>query len=274
MSDDAVRYSDSDGRDGERVSIAVWGMLTGNALATLEEIQPMRPTHPELTHFVNRLMRCMDTRIDIELAPAEVRRRLDDHKTYVVIHGDHVARFRPHTIADPVRAIGAAAQQRKSRWRGPRASDETSHALAARDPDGRLRRGGLEPVREGLGDSFFRRRLMVASLGNAGPRCKSPKHSLWIGHRARVVHACCAGAGSTGSRRIAEGLRQQIGAARDRRLRASSQRFQRPDVGVESGGALRMASFKTRARLIRGRTGVGSGNEAGLKEMATRTSAE
>jgi len=106
LSDDAIRYIDSDGRDGEGVSIAVWGMLTGNALATLEEIQPMRPTHPELTHFVNRLMRCMDTRIDIELPPAEVRRRLDDHKTYVVIHRDHVARFRPHTIADRVRAIG------------------------------------------------------------------------------------------------------------------------------------------------------------------------
>ena len=108
LTDDAIRYMDSEGKDPMGVGLGSWIFLTGNALATLEEIQPMRPTHPELTHFVNRLMRCMDTKVDIERPPAEVRERLEDHKTYVVIHRDHVARFCPRTVAERLGAL----------WRG------------------------------------------------------------------------------------------------------------------------------------------------------------
>ena len=105
LSDDAMRYLQTDGKDGMGVSPAVWIMLTRNALSTLEEIQPMRPTHPELTHFVNRLIRCMTISIELDLPAQDTYRKLDDFKTYVVIHRDHVLRFRPNTIADHLRKL-------------------------------------------------------------------------------------------------------------------------------------------------------------------------
>lgn len=105
VTDDAIRYIDTDGREGEGVAFAVWSMLAGNALATLEEIQPMRPTHPELTHFVNRLMRCMAMKVEAGETVQKTRSRLDDFKAYVVAHRSHVSRFRPRTLGDRLRAL-------------------------------------------------------------------------------------------------------------------------------------------------------------------------
>lgn len=121
LTDDAIRHIDTEGREGEGVSFAVWTMLAGNALATLEEIQPMRPTHPELTHFVNRLIRCMAMKVEAAGTDAETRRRLEDFKEYVVIHRDHVARFRPLSLGDRVRAV----------MRKPRAIDAPASRVTA-----------------------------------------------------------------------------------------------------------------------------------------------
>lgn len=95
ITDDAIRHQQTDGREGEGVSFPVWQMLSANAVATLQEIQPMRPAHPKLAHHVNRLLRAMAKDLQpMPHAPSNAD-MLEHYKTYVVIERDHIAALRP-----------------------------------------------------------------------------------------------------------------------------------------------------------------------------------
>jgi hypothetical protein len=90
----------------DAVSLPMWRILNANAIHTLEEIQPLRPTHPRLAHHVNRLLRSMAMEVKGDKPTAEVYMQLQHVLQLVEIGRDHVASFRP--MRDRDRLVAAA----------------------------------------------------------------------------------------------------------------------------------------------------------------------
>jgi hypothetical protein len=100
LTDDAIRHIDTNGREGDGVTVAVWQMLNGNALRTLEEIQPLRPAHPKLTHHVNRLVRAMAREVQSTPHAKYNRDTLEHVRELVAVERDHIAALRPTTVGE------------------------------------------------------------------------------------------------------------------------------------------------------------------------------
>jgi hypothetical protein len=79
----------------DAMSLPVWRLLSGNAIATLEEIQPLRPTHPRLAHHVNRLLRCMAIEVAGDDATPEALALLRQILDMLEASRTHVVRLRP-----------------------------------------------------------------------------------------------------------------------------------------------------------------------------------
>ncbi len=109
LTDDAIRHIDTDGEEGGGVTLAVWQVLNGNALRTLEEIQPVRPAHPKLTHHVNRLMRSMAREVQATPYATYNRGMLEHFRELVASERDHILRLRPTTVSERVRRSLASA---------------------------------------------------------------------------------------------------------------------------------------------------------------------
>lgn len=77
------------------VPMPVWQFLNANALATLEEIQPLRPLHPKLAHHVNRLIRAMAKEVQGSAFPYMDAAALEHFRSFVMIERDHVVALRP-----------------------------------------------------------------------------------------------------------------------------------------------------------------------------------
>lgn len=95
LTTDAMRTIDEDPSPPDRMPLSLWRFLNGNTVATLEEIQPLRPSHPELAHHVNRLLRTMKMEIVGDDGSPTAREQLEQLRTYVQIGRDHVARLAP-----------------------------------------------------------------------------------------------------------------------------------------------------------------------------------
>lgn len=95
LTKNAIATVEGRATDGEALPLVIWRHLNANALQTLEEIQPLRPTHPKLAHHVNRLVRCMAADVDGEEETPEVHRQLQQILAVVEISRNHVASLRP-----------------------------------------------------------------------------------------------------------------------------------------------------------------------------------
>lgn len=74
--------------------LALWRFLNDNAMETLGEMQPLRPTRPRLAHHVNRLLQCMAMEVKVEDATPEALRELRQILDMEQIGRDHVVSFR------------------------------------------------------------------------------------------------------------------------------------------------------------------------------------
>lgn len=102
---DAIRTIDGKVNKIDAMRIPTWRVLNGNAVSTLEEIQSLRPTHPRLAHYVNRLLRTMQMEVEGNEPTTQARYDLEAVYDYVLIMREHIADMRPMRDRDKLVAF-------------------------------------------------------------------------------------------------------------------------------------------------------------------------